>query len=120
MSILYPADGREAVRVAPLDPNAVKKIEVDISDWLAGDTLGAHAWTVSAPNIVEGDGTESKLLGTGNLVTPPASTESAGIVTAYFWDNGEGLRGQDYKVTLSLQAGFRGDDRSFVFELAER
>ena len=117
--ITYPKDVAARVRIAPLDPDAIKQVRVDCTGWLEGGTLDAHAWTVASP-IVQGDGLTSKTIGTGESITPAASVAAAGVVTAYVWSDGTGVLGQDYVITLTLRSASKADDRSFIFRLAER
>ena len=117
-TIPYPADKAVKARGAPLDPDAVKKVEIDVSAWLDGDTLTSQSW-IGSSGVVVGDGVASVDKGSGSN-TPPAPVEAAGVLTGYIWSDGTIDLGTDAELRVHLRAAFREDDRTFAFEVAHR
>ena len=119
MAVQYPANAATVLDIAPLDPNAVKRIDVDITDWLDGAMFTAQTW--SAPtNITIGDGVSTKTTPNGTA-TPAAPTQSSGTLTAFVFSESAAAANRRYVITVSIQASDgKETDRSFGFVLQER
>ena len=119
MAVEYPSNAATVLPIAPLDPNAVKRVDVDITDWLDGASFSAQTW--SAPtNITIGDGVSTKTTPNGTA-TPAAPTESSGVLTAFVFSESAAAANRRYVITVSVKASDgKETDRSLGFVLAER
>lgn len=119
MAVEYPGNEATVLDIAPLDPDAVKRIDVDITDWLDGATLSAQTW--SAPtNITIGDGASTKATPI-DTATPAAPTEASGVITLFVYAETAAAKNRRYVITGSFKASDgKYTDRSLGFTLEER
>ena len=119
MAQIVPGNSKKPIRLAPLDPNGVKKLEITVTDWLAGATVAQHALT-AASGLAIGDGVLAKATNAG-VSTPPAPTEASGVITAFVFTDGTETVNNDYKLTISVRASdSKVLDRTLLTEVAHR